>query len=137
MPNDGKKTINAKQALTDIRSGMSDTELMEKYGLSDKGLQILLKKLVDVGHLKEHELQARSSATSAGVRIAWKCPACGTPQTRAYDECPNCGVIVVKFQQRQEDLYDHRDHVVGSSLSRANSSRIRGCWRRCHRCPKV
>ena len=35
----GKPKIDAKQALDDIRSGMDDQSLMEKYAISAKGLQ--------------------------------------------------------------------------------------------------
>jgi len=47
------KTVDAKQALDDIRSGMSDRELMQKYELSSKGLQSLFRKLGDAGLLKQ------------------------------------------------------------------------------------
>ncbi len=47
-----KKVIEAKLVLEDIRSGVSDLELMAKYKLSSKGLQSLFKKLGDAGLLK-------------------------------------------------------------------------------------
>jgi hypothetical protein len=31
------------------------------------------------------------------IELVWKCPACGQPQTHAYDECPICGIVVSKF----------------------------------------
>jgi hypothetical protein len=115
MTNERRKTVNAKQAANDIRSGMTNAELMEKYGLSAKGLQVLLTKLVDVGHLQQSDLEARTPAPDTSVRIAWKCPSCGSPQTRAYDECPNCGVIVAKLLGQREDLSNHRGHDSGPS----------------------
>jgi hypothetical protein len=50
-----KKTINAKEILTDLKAGMDNTALMEKYGLSEKGLQSLFKKLTDAGVLKNYQ----------------------------------------------------------------------------------
>ncbi len=47
-----KKLIRARPVLEDIRSGASDLALMERYKLSSKELQILFKKLGDVGLLK-------------------------------------------------------------------------------------
>ena len=44
-----KITVSAKEILADIKAGMDDTTLMQKYGLSDKGLQSIFKKLVDAG----------------------------------------------------------------------------------------
>ncbi len=114
MSNDRSKTINAKQAVNDVRSGMADAELMGKYGLSAKGLQVLLKKLIDTGRLQQHEMEARASVMDEPARITWKCPACGDPQTRAYDECPNCGVIVAKLHARDEDSPDRRDDFAGA-----------------------
>ncbi len=42
-----KRIIEAKDIVRDIRSGMSDTQLMTKYDLSSKGLQSAFQKLVD------------------------------------------------------------------------------------------
>ena len=42
-----KRIIEAKDIVRDIRSGMSDAQLMKKYDLSSKGLQSAFQKLVD------------------------------------------------------------------------------------------
>jgi len=34
--------------------------------------------------------------------IVWKCPACGLPQSHPCDECPQCGVIVARYNKRKE-----------------------------------
>lgn len=44
--------IKAKEALADIRAGMDDISLMEKYKLSAAGLQSLFKKLGQAGIIK-------------------------------------------------------------------------------------
>lgn len=54
-----KPVIDAKEALNGIRSGMSDSELMEKYNLSARGLESLLTKLVKAGALSLAELETR------------------------------------------------------------------------------
>lgn len=54
-----KRKISADVAIKDIRSGMSDAELMGKYRLSAKGLQSLFKKLLAVGLIKVEELDQR------------------------------------------------------------------------------
>lgn len=48
-----KPLIDAKQVIEDIRSGMDDLALMEKYNLSPKGLESLVKKLADAGAVRE------------------------------------------------------------------------------------
>jgi|GEM_PF-1587401 len=55
-----KRKLSAKEVLEDIRSGISDHELMKKYDLSLKGLQSLFKKLQDCGLVTEAELYQRS-----------------------------------------------------------------------------
>jgi hypothetical protein len=50
-------TIEAKEALEDIRAGMHDTALMKKYKLSAKGLQSLFKKLGEAGIIKHLNAQ--------------------------------------------------------------------------------
>lgn len=64
-----KKTLPAKQVLADIRSGMSDSELMNRYLLSGKGLESLLNKMVAAGLLKQSELEARSTLFEGTVDI--------------------------------------------------------------------
>lgn len=41
-----KRTVSAKEVVADIRAGASDDLLMSKYGLSEKGLQSVLNKLL-------------------------------------------------------------------------------------------
>ncbi|MGO9572349.1 MAG: hypothetical protein ACLP5H_32945 [Desulfomonilaceae bacterium] len=48
-----KRTINVKEILADIKAGMDDSALMEKYGISEKGLNKVFKKLTDAGVLKQ------------------------------------------------------------------------------------
>jgi len=53
------KTLSAKEVLRDFRSGMSDSQLKEKYKLSDKGLLGLFKQMQDAGLIKESDLRNR------------------------------------------------------------------------------
>ncbi len=43
----GKQKLSAAAVAADIRSGMSTAALMEKYGLSTRGLEYLLQKLAE------------------------------------------------------------------------------------------
>jgi len=54
------RKISAREAATDIKSGMSDFILMEKYTLSNKGLQSLFQKLVDASLVSKSELSNRT-----------------------------------------------------------------------------
>ncbi len=96
-----KRTVDAKEILEDIKAGMDSTALMEKYQLSEKGLQSLFKKLKDAGVLKpkKREPEKTTSAPQEDVTSAWKCPICGNPQTTQYNQCPECSVIAARFQE--------------------------------------
>jgi hypothetical protein len=52
----GKHEVNAKDVVSDIRSGMSLVGLSEKYRLSRKGLESLFTKLVTAKLLEQREL---------------------------------------------------------------------------------
>ncbi len=54
-----KRSIKAKEAVADIRSGMDDAALMEKYHLSAEGLQSLFDKLVTGGFIDLSEIARR------------------------------------------------------------------------------
>lgn len=170
-----KKRISAKQIVADIKSGMDDSRLMSKYALTEKGLQILKKKLEDAGitqaerqeaqgpssraidksadkkalagnisvaikggltdkdvmgrfgipenklpqvysalvkggyltqeDLDQRNIKARKKTTGESesqgpVEYKWTCPACNTPQSKEFVECPQCGIIVEKYQAK-------------------------------------
>jgi uncharacterized protein (DUF433 family) len=117
--------IELAAVMKDIRSGATDSDLMEKYHLSAKGLQSLLEHLVFSGLIKQIEVDQRLKSVDSTVDVhglkdrlrdkaaipspaereddPWTCPACGRPQPREMDECPVCGVIVSKYKGiRQE-----------------------------------
>ncbi len=57
-----KPKIGARQALNDVRSGMTDAELMKKYSLTDKGLESLFRKLVEAKLLEESFVRGRTAS---------------------------------------------------------------------------
>lgn len=114
--------IRLTTVMKDIRSGNTDSELMEKYSLSARGLQSLLEHLVFSGLMKQVEVDQRISPMDstvdvhglkrrlrkespvspphAGVKDVWQCPACGRSQPVEMPECPVCGVIVSKYKEK-------------------------------------
>jgi hypothetical protein len=114
LSSESKRTINAKEAVADIRSGMTSSDLMQKYGVSAKGLEALFRKLVAAGLLHENELDRRNDGPVTTMLVAWKCPACGAAQTREYAECPQCGVIVAKLLRKQSEAGDPEQHPESS-----------------------
>ncbi len=54
-----KRTLDAKDLIYDIRAGMTDTQMMEKYKLTARGLQSALRKLINVQAISPEELYER------------------------------------------------------------------------------
>jgi hypothetical protein len=59
-----KPKIKARNIVNDIRSHMTDPELMAKYDLSARGLQSAFIKLLDARAITQAELDRRPSALS-------------------------------------------------------------------------
>jgi hypothetical protein len=66
-----KRKIKAGPFIRDLRSGIGDRQLMEKYSLSDNQLHKVLKKLVDAGAIDELELFMRTSLSDSTVTKAF------------------------------------------------------------------
>jgi ankyrin repeat protein len=66
--------INAREVVNDIRSGMDDAALMEKYRLSAANLQVLFDKLVQAGVIKQSELDHRLPMFEGTVEVVFKFP---------------------------------------------------------------
>lgn len=54
-----KRSIKARDVIKDIRSGLTDSQLMEKYQLSEGRLKHVFEKLVDAKALDESEIRDR------------------------------------------------------------------------------
>ncbi len=64
-----KRKISAREAVADIRSGIGDAALRNKYGLSVDGLQSLFDKLIKDGFLDLGELRSRLSGFMGTVVV--------------------------------------------------------------------
>lgn len=115
-----KRQLSAKAVLQDIRAGIDDTTLRRKYSLSEKGLESAVKKLVAARLLKEADLRARTPTEEPTLTV-WKCPACGKPQTREYDECPECGVIAARFLARQKESRNRENTPASGGKATAST----------------
>jgi diguanylate cyclase (GGDEF)-like protein/PAS domain S-box-containing protein len=65
-----KRRIDAREALADIRCGMTDRALMKKYAISAAGLQSLFDKLLEAGFIGQLEIDERVSLSEKTVEIA-------------------------------------------------------------------
>ena len=69
-----KKQISAKEVLQDIRNGLADEDLLNKYGLSLDGLQSLFKKMMDARILTQNMLDERNQEFNLDVDIPTEPP---------------------------------------------------------------
>ena len=107
-----KRKITAREVLRDIRSGLSDQDLMEKYTLSAQGLQSVFHKLVNAGVITQPELDDRVPITERTVDIGlFICPACGNIQGTEFATCPRCGFTA---PERAKAIQDERAGIGGT-----------------------
>ena len=64
-----KREINAKDFMSDVKAGMDDAGLMEKYRLTTKGLDSAFRKLLTVGLISRFEIAARRSGQEETVDL--------------------------------------------------------------------
>jgi hypothetical protein len=69
-----KKQISAKEVLQDIKSGLSDEELMTKFGLSLDSLESLFKQMMDAGILNKRMLDNRTAEFSLEIDTPAQAP---------------------------------------------------------------
>jgi hypothetical protein len=79
-----KKKVSAKETVADIRSGMSDADLMSKYALSNAGLQSLFDKLVSAGFIDLSEILERTPSFLGTVDVSETFPP--AEQLKAEDD---------------------------------------------------
>jgi rubrerythrin len=88
------KKISAKAIMIDLKEGLSDAQLMEKYGVSFQALQDLLSKLVGANLVTQSYLDNRA-VKQTGAKPVEKakeeaCPYCGYSAPDKFTKCPRC-----------------------------------------------
>lgn len=86
-----KIRIKAKELLADIRAGMDDAGLMEKYGLSAKGVLRAMARLIAEGVMSPAELADRRSLAKTVYMPVFECKFCGDTHFSKVEKCPSCG----------------------------------------------
>ena len=99
----GKRKIKAKEFLADVRAGMDDAWLREKYGLSARGVFQVINRLIWQGLMSPSELaQRRSVATTVFLPI-FKCSSCGEIAYSEFEKCPHCGSTMKNLNEKKPD----------------------------------
>jgi len=127
------RKLNAHSLAIDIRSGLDDTTLMDKYGLSASQLEIAVGKLVhanliaesDVSHRGQHRpVETKgSSPVPANPQVhnrnyteelSAKCPHCGMARSKGETECSHCGIVFSKVEHSGN--VTHLTHIAPGQL---------------------
>jgi rubrerythrin len=96
-----KRRISGKKFLQDVRDGLTDVQLMEKYRIKPVTLQYIFRKLLQEGFMTHLEFYARSELRESELFAAFsdesegylRCPQCGQPMPDWGGECPSCESI--------------------------------------------
>jgi hypothetical protein len=96
-----KIRIRASEVVRDLRAGMTDLELMEKYRLTPELLRYVFRRLVEAGRMTELEFYERTSMSESGLFRAFsgeshaclKCHRCGRTLTEEEEVCSFCTTI--------------------------------------------
>lgn len=81
-----KRKIKGKLLVNDLRNGMGDRELMEKYALSESQLHKVFRKLVDAGAIDEMELFMRTSLSDSTITKAFVETQCTVQELNELEE---------------------------------------------------
>lgn len=76
----------------DVRSGMTDFELMEKHSLSMRQLQSVFDRLLAAGTLDPIDLEGIDPESEPTAKLTSPCPSCGRPMLSLAETCPGCGL---------------------------------------------
>jgi len=127
MADVGKRKISAREMVADIRSGMDDAQLRQKYRLSHEAFASVCNKLINAGAIDKSEIRNRfpyaakeSSESQRKTPIQGRlCPSCNASIPSASDECPVCGIVLSKFvaaqAQGDPDLAGHAEVAAADS----------------------
>ena len=88
---DGLKAILKGAILSDIRDGLTDEELMDKYPVSPQAILNLLSKFLWEGALTQEDLEKRRSLAKTVYMHTFTCKACKKIHFEKRDRCPHCG----------------------------------------------
>jgi|GEM_PF-4392805 len=119
--NRGKKeTLLLQEALAEMRSGMDDSSLMRKYGLSPKEVEELHTVLSAGNPAGPPVSREKTAEAEDQIQITWRCPACGHFQATRFETCPMCLPTDLEEPETtaaEKDSRPHTPETAGPSLS--------------------
>ncbi|MCA1961426.1 MAG: zinc ribbon domain-containing protein [Desulfomonile sp.] len=95
--------VPLKRFLQDLRTNLTDQELMRKYDLSAQAYVSLIKALLQKKYISQQDLARRKEINvkrdlmreSQFLATLCICPQCGHPHPEPFETCPACGAKMV------------------------------------------
>lgn len=119
-----RRKINPLLLVYDIRSGLDDNALLEKYGLTRTALQYLLNRLVHEGFISEMEAYERTCLSESDTFRVFtngkphlKCPICGNPLPDDDGNCQFCTEITQRIELTEPQAFPLPEEVAGVSTA--------------------
>lgn len=94
------KKISAKAIMQDLKAGLSDKDLMEKYGITFQAVQDVFSQLVKAGLASQdyfHKRSMNQPSRKPPEENESTCPYCGYSEAGEFAKCPNCGQDVSEW----------------------------------------
>ncbi len=111
-----KAVVSAKEVLDDVTEGLSDKQLMNKYGLSEKGLTSLYRKLLEKGLITKKIIAQRWGVETAGIEVSEK-----GPEKRK---------VTVKAQAVMRDLEEGLSDIELMKKYKLSKKGLQSMWRK-------
>jgi hypothetical protein len=108
-----KAIVNAEEAVRSIRSGMTDEALMEKYEISQKGLESLFRQLIATRAMEQSDLDHRRGSLHRPGREK---PPRNTPIVATVEEKDEEGIALPPKDGSIWAEYKHYFSAVGGAL---------------------
>ena len=100
----GKRQIKASEFLSDIRAGVDDAGLMQKYGLSAHEVFKIMSKLIWEGLMSPTELDQRRSLAKTVYMPIFKCSSCNQITYMKLEKCPHCGASMKNLNKKESEF---------------------------------
>ena len=113
-----KKTVNLKEIIQDITSGMHQTQLMAKHELSPAQLAKVMAKIETMGHIQRGARSVQPPETHFTDTASINCPNCRALVPSGSGDCPKCGIVLSRYQQTPAPS-ESAEHRIRSAASRA------------------
>ena len=100
-----KRNLSAQSIVQDIRAGLTDLQLEEKYRIKPDAMPFLMRRLVDAGLMTDLEMYERKSLSESDLMRAFKgideailrCPVCGNQLPQENVACARCERLEQEF----------------------------------------